>query len=194
MLETESSEGDAKRTKPSTLTTVLRHPRINGYNRVRADGLRAFESGTEAFGLAAPPWLGCREPHTPWSAHRTSVRLSPPETLTFYSRVTVSIALPTKYPFYHRASTVNLRYYVSGWSSLFTMYFRLLKSTLKTSIIRPQGDERSTSGFASRGFRSVSGETPARDTQVVQDSAFGRDRSNSCPTRFGSSRHRSPVR
>ena len=61
--------------QPATLTVVPRQLRLNGYNRVRADGIRAFDSG-KAFGLAAPLRLGCREPHRPWSAPRISTRLT----------------------------------------------------------------------------------------------------------------------
>ena len=102
VLETESSEKDGRRTKPATLTTVPRQPALNGYNRARAYGLSAFGSGTEAFGLAVPPRLGCRESHKPWSAPRISIRLRSPVTFTFYSRVTVYTALPPNHPFHHR--------------------------------------------------------------------------------------------
>ena len=122
--------------RPAALATVRRHPRFSGYNRVRADGIREFESGTEAFGFAAPPRLGCREWHMPWSAPGISIRISPPVGLTFYSRVTVHTALKRIHPFHQRTYTVTVRYYVPGWFSLLTTYFRVLKATVKTDILQ----------------------------------------------------------
>ena len=120
VLVTESSERTRKGERPGILATVRRHPQSSGYNRVRIGGHRAFESGTEAFGFAEAPRLGCLESHTPWSAPRISIRVSPPIALTFYSRVTVHTALPANYPFRQRPYVSILRYYVPGWFSLFT--------------------------------------------------------------------------
>ena len=136
MLVTESSERTRKEESPGIIATVRRHPRISGYSRERIDGLMAFESGTEAFGFSAPPRRGCRESHTPWSAPRISIRLSPPVALTFYSRVSVHLALPPNHPFNPRTYTVTLRYCVSGWFPLFTTYFRLHKASVETYILQ----------------------------------------------------------
>ena len=125
----------ARHLNPETLATVRRHPRISGYNSVRIDGLRAFESGTGTFGFAAPPRLGCRESNTPWSASEISILLSPPVALTFYSHVNVHTALPPNHPFSHLTSIVTLRYHVPGWFSFFTTYFRLLKTHVETDIL-----------------------------------------------------------
>ena len=136
---TESSKRTREGGRWGVLATVRRHPRISGYNRVRIDGLMAFESGTEAFGFAAPPRLGCRESHTPWSAPWISIRLRPPVALTFYSRVTVHLSLPPNHPFNHRTYIVTVRYYVPGWFSLLTTYFQLLKAPVKTDILQGRG-------------------------------------------------------
>ena len=135
---TERSKRTRKGERLGILATVRGHLRISGYNCVRIDRLRAFVSGTEAFGFAASPRLGCRELHTPWSAPWISIRLSPPVTLTFYSIVTVPLALPPNHPFNPRTYAFTLRYYVPVWFSLFTTYFRLLKAHVETDILHCQ--------------------------------------------------------
>ena len=129
MLATEDSKRTREERRPentSDRSTTPSDQRLQSRAHRRAQGLRVRYGGIR---------LGCRESHTPWSEPCISIGLSHPVALTFYSRVTVHLALPPNHPLSHRTYIFTLRYYVPGLFSHFKTYSQLLKASVETNIL-----------------------------------------------------------